>query len=131
MKEKDSKISHFEAKMKELENKLAAIHSKSKETPDSKVDNLLKCESCDFKTSSKQGLKTHIKRKHTTYETYPRKCDLCDNNLDSKEAHDKHMTSHSYKPSTHLTFKREECEFWGPNKMTMEVHIGKHHSVKF
>ena len=41
------------------------------------------------------------------------------------------MKSHSYKCSFELKYKFEECEFWGPNEITMEVHIGKHHSEKY
>ena len=39
-----------------------------------------KCSKYDFETFSKKGLKIHIKRKDTNYETlkYPRKCDLCE-----------------------------------------------------
>ena len=96
-----------------------------------KVDTLFECENCEFKTTSKQGLKTHIKRKHITYETFPTKCVLCESNLNWKEELLKHMPSHSYNPSSELNFKCEECDFWGPNQLTMEVHVGKHHSERF
>ena len=56
---------------------------------------------------------------------------MCEKNIDSKEELLKHMPSHSYKPSSELNFKCEECDFWGPNQLTMEVHIGKHHSERF
>ena len=74
-----------------------------------------------------------MKRKHTSYsnENFPRTCDLCESVLKSKEELDKHMKSHSYKCSSKLKYKCEECEFWGPNEITMEVHTGKHHSDKF
>ena len=37
------------------------------------------------------------------------------------------MISHSYKSSSKLNYK---CEFWGPNTLTMEVHMKKFHSKK-
>ena len=38
------------------------------------------------------------------------------------------MKTHAYKE---LKFKCEDCEFWGPNSLTMEVHTGKLHSGCF
>ena len=40
------------------------------------------------------------------------------------------MISHAYKCSSDLQFKCDECEFWGPNSLTMEVHVKKLHSEK-
>ena len=96
-------------------------------------DELINCEYCDFKTTSKQGLKTHVKRKHTNYskEIFPRKCDLCESELKSNSDLTDHMKTHSYKCSSELNYKCEECEFWGPNEITMEVHVEKHHSEKY
>ena len=39
-----------------------------------------KCNVCDFETNSKQGLRVHIKRKHTRYaeEDLPTNCEICD-----------------------------------------------------
>jgi hypothetical protein len=38
------------------------------------------------------------------------------------------MKTHSYKSAL---FKCEECEFFGTNHLTMEVHLGKEHSANF
>ena len=40
---------------------------------------------------------------------------------------EKHISSHAYKDEYELKFKRDECEFWGPNPLTMEVHVKKMH----
>jgi hypothetical protein len=48
----------------------------------------------------------------------------------SKERIEKHIISHAYKSSTDLNFKCDECEFWGPNTLTMELHVKKFHSEK-
>ena len=87
----------------------------------------LKCSKCDFTTMSKQGLKTHTKRKHTSADAdeYPRTCDMCDEKVDSFKDMKVHLKTHSYKKTK---FKCENCEFWGPNDITMEVHFGTNHS---
>ena len=54
----------------------------------SKLDSLVKCEhfkgqECKFTTDSEKGLKTHITRKHKTATNFPRKCDLCEMEVES------------------------------------------------
>ena len=87
----------------------------------------LKCEYCEFETTSSQGLKVHMKRKHTLKgtEIYPRKCDVCDVELESKKGMKEHMKLHSYKKANYQCI---DCEFLGDNQRSMDVHIGKHHS---
>ena len=123
---KDSKLDYLEKQLKNLENKFAENLEKVQKIE--KED--LKCSKCDFISQSKQGLKTHIKRKHTNADTevYPKTCDMCDFELKSFKEMKKHMKSHSYQE---LNFKCENCDFWGPNKFTMEVHFGRNHSEIF
>ena len=66
--------------------------SKKKEETDK-----IQCSYCDFKTMSKQGLKTHMKRKHTAYdlESYPLKCELCETELTNSEEMKEHMVTHT------------------------------------
>ena len=89
----------------------------------------LQCSYCDFQTVSKQGLKTHLKRKHTSYnlESYPIKCELCAEEMKNSEEMKDHMVTHSYIDTTDLIFKCEDCDFWGPNSITMKVHYQKTH----
>ena len=103
----------------------------SDQIPAKKVTNLIfKCEMCDFQTNSKQGLKTHIARKHTklSNEVFPKKCELCNRDIENSTEMKKHLISHSYKCSSKLKYKCDECDFWGPNELTLEMHVRKYHS---
>ena len=154
LEEKDLIIDNLEKKIDKFEEKVKVMVSLEKEfkefvksnenqdvedVEEKKKDEEKKfqCQNCDFKATSNQGLKVHIKRKHTSYlaENLPDKCDICDEKfkyLDDKpwgkERIDKHRLSHSYTCGSELKFKCEECNFWGPNKLTMEMHIRKKHS---
>ena len=73
-------------------------------------------------------LKVHMKRKHTSYlpENSPIKCDICDDKFKywddkpwEKERIDEHRISHSYTSTSEFKFKCEECNFWGPNRLSM------------
>ena len=108
------------------------VHQKKKDEEEK-----FQCQNCDFKATSTHGLKVHIKRKHTSYlaEKLPIKCDICDEKfkyLDDKqwekERIDEHRIAHSYTSGSSLQFKCEECNFWGPNRLTMEMHVRRKHS---
>ena len=78
-------------------------------------------------------MKTHIRRKHTTFdsESFPVKCEFCGKEQNSNEEMKEHLISHSFKDrSADSIFKCEECNFWGPNDMTMKVHYKKTHAEK-
>ena len=92
--------------------------------------NEYKCSVCDFKTNSRQGLKTHETRKHTkfTEESFPTQCDLCYQTFKTKEDMENHLITHSYKSSENLKYKCDECDFWCPNSQSIEAHIKKEHS---
>ena len=145
VQDKDSVISSFEQQLKELKVK---FEQQEKQNTDmkKKIDDMeivkkpedqFPCHVCDFRASSKNGLKVHIKRKHTSYsaECLPVKCDICEEKFVNcigeawdKERIEEHRISHSYKCSSKLKYKCEECEFWGPNTRTMEMHVKKLHS---
>ena len=144
--EKDFIISSLEKRFEEIQNKFAKQETEidtlkakriTKEESKKPEENL-QCPDCDFKSNSKQGLKVHMKRKHTSYteENQPSKCEICDEEFSwngkplSNEEIVKHMISHSYKCSSKLKYKCDECEFWGPTTLTMEVHVKKKHSEK-
>ena len=42
-----------------------------------------------------------------------------------------HLKCHSYKEPAELQFKCQDCEYWGSNELTMEVHNGRCHSETF
>lgn len=89
-----------------------------------------KCTKCDFESNSQTGLKVHDKKKHTSVENlkFPKICDFCDEELKTAIEMKKHMRTHSYKEAR---FKCDDCDFVGQNELTMDVHIGKHHSEKY
>ena len=99
---------------------------KEKSSTSEKIKEHFKCSECNFKSSSKQGLKVHVKRKHTSSSIqYPVTCELCDTQLENGNDLKKHMKTHSYKKAT---YQCEDCNFVGENKPTMEVHLGRAHS---
>ena len=124
--EKDHKVykKQNEKKIKDLENAC-----KQKTRKENIEGDELSCDLCDFKTNSKPGLKTHCKRKHSerNKNNFPRSCDLCDQQIQSVLDLKDHMKQHRYFMSND-NYKCEECEFWGPNEMTMEVHLGRVHA---
>ena len=147
VQEKDFKISLFENELKELKVKFEEQESVNKNIKE-KADDIKKvkkheqqflCQVCEFQATSKNNLKVHMKRKHTSYsdESLPVNCDICEEKFIDvvgkpwdKERIDQHRISHSYKCSSKLNYKCEECEFWGPNTLTMEMHVKKQHSEK-
>ena len=44
-----------------------------------KQEVIFQCPDCDFRSNSQQGLKVHMKRKHTKYteENRPNNCEIC------------------------------------------------------
>ena len=108
-------------KIKELEN---IVKNKGKRDQES-----FKCSDCEFVSKSKNGLKTHKAKMHTkTKESeYPAECEFCQAKLPSEKEMKQHLRLHTYKKST---FKCEDCDYWCENFLTMEVHVGKHHSEK-
>ena len=116
--EKDNIISSFEKRFEEVN---LILEKQEKENKDLKLkikhivdkskneDVKYPCSHCDFKANSQQGLKVHMKRKHTQYtkEDQPKKCVICSEifiDLLGKpwksECIEKHIISHSYKSSS-------------------------------
>ena len=131
IEEKDVLISNMETKIQKIEENLNINVDKVKQSkPAHKVDKNVsefQCTFCDFTSISKQGLKTHIARKHTKLEkeVYPKACDLCEKTFETSIKMKEHLKTHSYKK---MIFKCEECDFFGPNELSMEVHTGKFHA---
>ena len=85
-----SNVNKFEEKIDKLVNASVLIRKPTK----SKVN---KCHQCDFETVSSQGLKVHMKRKHTENNEDTYICHICDTveklNKDLKA----HIKTHAYK----------------------------------
>ena len=60
-----------------------------------------------FETNLNQGLKVHMKRKHTeiTKEKYQTNCEICNEELKTCREMKKHMQQHSYKKSNIKVFR--------------------------
>ena len=89
-----------------------------------KIENeQIPCDQCDFTTTSKKGLKTHVRRKHTAkiQEVFLLACKLCTEEMRL------HMINHSYFMQEN-NLKCEHCEFIGKSDRTMHMHYGKLHS---
>ena len=93
-------------KMKELEGNLPTLVGP---TPANDAEKL-QCTKCDFLTSSDQGKKVHMTRKHTQTNSvkYPKKCYLCEKQFGNPTEFKQHMKTHSYKEAK---FKCEDCSF--------------------
>ena len=126
IKELESKLSKQDKQIKILNDKISASESKEK----SEESLLFKCKECDFTTLTKQGMKTHEKRKHTRTSKqirFPRSCELCDKKIRKSIELKQHIKTHSYNS---VDYKCVECDFMGSNDTTMEVHMGKVHCEK-
>ena len=111
-------------RIRDLEN---ANKSKNNEKNE---DTSFKCKDCEFYTTSKRGLRVHIKKKHTNLKSdvFPIECDFCDDKLESEKEMKAHLKNHMCKEAV---FKCEDCNFFGENWSTMDVHHGKNHSKDF
>ena len=92
--------------------------------------NMLMCKLCSFEAKSVSGLKIHMRRKHTykDIETFPIKCDFCDELLENRLKLKRHMKEHSY---INAKYKCVDCDYFSKSELSMEVHIGKEHSDGF
>ena len=135
MEEKDCQIGFLEKRIIDVEtnifNKDKVIEELAEkiqniQTSKGKKQDKIKCSFCDFETISKQGLKVHVKRKHTLpeNESFPINCEICNDTLKDKSDAKDHVRIHSYKTATN---KGSDCDFVGENEYTMNVHVGKHH----
>ena len=88
------------------------------------------CDFCDFATTSKSGLKVHMKRKHTEYskEKFPKSCDLCGKVVSDAAEMKKHLKSHSYKC---IQVQCNYCNFCATDEEEIDVHVGLDHGGTF
>ena len=125
--EKDLHIKHFEEQVQGLETKIDELVEKvrnlEKEKSSSDLDNKIKdieekqtylieessgkykCNSCDFTTYYRNGLKIHKKKMHKVFS-----CSNCDEIFDTKRDFKVHSYTHSF-TNTEDTNKCKNCEF--------------------
>ena len=74
-----------EKKLKDLENSVKQRKSKDV-IPETEVEKRIKCDKCDYTTSSRQGLKIHTTKTHSKvdFDAFPAACDICEKVLDNE-----------------------------------------------
>ena len=82
-----------DANLKKLEERILQTESIINKHFNKKSKTKINCKVCEFEASSQQGLKVHMKRKHTLTgtEQYPRKCDVCELIVDNQKDLKTHM----------------------------------------
>ena len=125
-------LDKFNVKEIEMNKKFKDIENVIKKQKKTKIEQF-NCTDCNFTTTSKQGLKTHVKRKHTNLhlDKYPKTCEFCDTEVDDEKQMKLHLKCHTYKEPEDLKYKCEDCDYWGPNELTMEMHTKRCHSEHF
>ena len=133
LEEKDLKIAALEASLQRTRESLERniLEKETKMTSDLAKNEVskskFKCSVCDYQAKSSDGPRMHVNRKHTKYDENVTsfQCENCSKEFRSAGELKEHMISHSYQK---LQFKCDECDFWGPNKQTMKMHIKRNHS---
>ena len=145
IEEKDTVINSLKKKTSEIEGKFISLENNFKlqkeniEVLSEKIIKLetndiehVKCNLCEFSTTSKKGMKTHIKRKHSVAnkDQVPVSCQLCDVVLESKREMKAHKKCHTYisQNEEETEFKCAECDFIGQCEWTMQIHFSKNHN---
>ena len=112
--------------VKEVKNKFTEIDTKLRAIEKTTEKIVFKCKECEFSSTTEKGLNTHKKNMHNPVLRdsipYPKKCEVCEKEMNSKQEMQKHLKTHSYKRAP---YKCEECEFICEKELTIEVHIGK------
>ena len=81
--DKDENINTLVKRLKDMEKCLLQVQKK-KENLEVEIQSLeietevMKCDKCDFRTNSKRGFKTQMRRKHTVQDLISLSCELCD-----------------------------------------------------
>ena len=119
---------HHEKKFKDLEQMYKQKIRKEKEPT---VDvSTIQCNKCDYKTTSRQGLKIHNSKVHSNidFEQFPAACDICEKVLQNESDLRKHKKSqHTYH---NVRYQCNECEFMANEVETLNIHFGKKHTEK-
>ena len=121
---------HQEKKIKDLENACKQKMRKDKDQVQKADIPTIHCNKCDYKTTSRQGLKIHNSKVHSNinFEEFPAACDICEKVLQNEMDLRKHKKSqHTYH---NVRYQCNECEFMANEVETLNIHFGKLHSEK-
>ena len=120
-----------EKRIKELEN-ICKQKTRKEKYSETQIpeEQQIKCNKCDYTTTSRQGLKIHCTKVHSKIDLgeFPAACNICEKILDSESKLKKHKKSeHTYHS---VRYQCNECEFMANEISTLQVHFGTNHSVK-
>ena len=121
---------HHEKRIKDIENSCKQkVKKDTYQLPEHDVSTI-QCIKCDYKTTSRQGLKIHNSKVHSNinFEEFPAACDVCEKVLQNESDLRKHKKSqHVYHT---VRYQCNECEFMANETETLNVHFGRKHSPK-
>ena len=86
--------------------------------------NMLKCQSCDARLSSKRNLARHVKTHKV--DNIIHKCDICNRNFRLKHYLDKHLKSHKAATRVLEHCKEENCDKEYYSKVALRQHQKLH-----
>ena len=122
---------HQEKKFKDLENSCKQKLRKEKNSESAICeDSAIQCNKCEYKTTSRQGLKIHSSKVHSKidFEEFPAACDICEKVLQNENELKKHKKLlHTYHS---VRYQCNECEFLANEVETLNVHFGIKHTNK-
>ena len=126
LEKKDTSIQNSQQKkIKDLENIIKQKNLKNSQS--TVVNSDLHCDKCDFKTTSRQGLKIHMTRVHSkiNFQEFPATCDVCEEILTNENE----LNIHKKKKHTfhNIRFQCNACDFLANEAETLNVHFGKDH----
>ena len=119
-----------EKKIKDIENAFKQKMRKEKDSVPLSEASTIQCNKCDYKTTSRQGLKIHNSKVHSNinFEEFPAACDICEKVLQNESELRKHKKSqHTYHS---VRYQCNECDFMAQEIETLNVHFGRKHSDK-
>ena len=120
-----------EKKIKDLENSCKQKLKKEKNSESAvPEDSAIQCNNCDFKTTSRQGLKIHNSKVHSkiNFQEFPAACDICEKVLQNETELKKHKKSqHTYHS---VRYQCNECDFLANEVETLNVHFRIKHTNK-
>ena len=87
--------------VKEVNDKFTEIDTKFKAIEKITEKMIFKCKECEFSSKSEKGLNTHKKRMHNPVQSdsipYPKKCEVCEKEINNNQEMQRHLKTHSYK----------------------------------
>ena len=121
-----------EKKIKEMENYIKQTKGKGKKSEKSEndilVEDIIKCEKCDYTTTSRQGLKIHNAKTHSKidFEAFPAACNVCEQVFDNEKClNQRKRKEHTFHI---IQFQCNECGFMANDPHTMHIHFGMYHT---